>query len=169
MKQLSVAESAAKNARLGMWSEAGMKGRSPPRDSHLIGKYRDHPEWFARLSRLVRDDRRLRAVSRDPATWAAARDAGVAPYSIDEYLDRLGKLDANEQLTDVAGSADACLIVSDILYGMFDNGVIKGYVLSPFDPRPLVKDLENWPPELVDATIAYRRVAEQWYLFEIHH
>ncbi|TLZ51836.1 MAG: hypothetical protein E6K22_10785 [Gammaproteobacteria bacterium] len=108
-------------------------------------------------------------INRDPKTWANARSAGVLPKRIDEYVDLLAKLDANEQLVGVAGLGEACLVVADVTYGLFDNGVIKGYVLSPSDPHPLVKDLENWPSDVIDATTAYRLVADNWYLFEVHH
>jgi hypothetical protein len=63
----------------------------------------------------------------------------------------------------------ACLITADITVGLFDNGVIKGYVFAPSDPRPLVKDLENLPSDVANATTAYRQVADNWYLFEVHH
>jgi hypothetical protein len=81
-------------------------------------------------------------------------------------LERLG---ANETLASVYGLGKACLIAADITVGLFDSGVIKGYVFAPSDPHLLVKDLEKWPSDVADATTAYRPVADNWYLFEVHH
>jgi hypothetical protein len=38
---------------------------------------------------------------------------------------------------------EPCLIVADIVYGMLDNGIIKGYVYSPANPQPLVQTLDH--------------------------
>jgi hypothetical protein len=170
MQRIADAESAAKTMKKGMWSDAGMKGRSPPRDAYLIKIYNDHPDWFARLASLVSADVRITAINYDPKSWATARSAGVAQKSVDEYVGLLGKLDANERLTQVAGAGKAAFIVADILVGAFDNGVMKGYVYSPGDPKPQVNDLdEKWPPGLADAALVYRPIAGSWYLFELHH
>jgi hypothetical protein len=60
------------------------------------------------------------------------------------------------------------LIMADITYGLFDDGVIKGYVWSPSSPTPLVEDLDRWSSDST-ATTAYRHVAGDWYLFELVH
>jgi hypothetical protein len=88
---------------------------------------------------------------------------------IDEYIDLLAKLDANEQLVGVFGTGEPCLTVADILYGLFDNGIIKGYVFFPANPQPVVQDLDHWPPEMADATTAYKPIGDSWYLFVMHH
>jgi len=110
----------------------------------------------------------LRAVNGDPKTWNTARGAGVPRKLIDEYRDLLLKLEANELLVGVGGSSEACLVVADITYGLFDNGVIKGYVLSPSDPIIIVNDLDEWKAES-DATTAFRHVGDDWYMFELVH
>ena len=79
------------------------------------------------------------------------------------------KLDANEQLVSVFGIGEPCLIVADIVYGLFDNGIIKGYVFSPASPKPLIQDLDHWPPEMADATTAYKLIGDNWYLFVVRH
>ena len=56
----------------------------------------------------------MAGIDRDPKTWANARSAGVSSKKIDEYLDLLVKLDANEELVGVAGLGKTCLIVADI-------------------------------------------------------
>jgi hypothetical protein len=66
-----------------------------------------------------------RAHLHHPKTWAHARSAGVRSRKIDEYADLLAKLNANEELSGVAGLGETCLIVADITYGLFDNGVTK--------------------------------------------
>lgn len=81
----------------------------------------------------------------------------------------LEQLGANETLASVYGIGKACLITADIVVGLFDSSVIKGYVFAPADPHPLIKDLEKWPKEAADATTAYRSVADNRYLFEVHH
>jgi hypothetical protein len=63
----------------------------------------------------------------------------------------------------VAGLGKTCLIMADITYGAFDNGVIKGYVLSPADPTPIVWKTDS------NITTAFRHVAGDWYLFELVH
>ena len=67
------------------------------------------------------------------------------------------------------GSGETCLIVADILYGLLDNGIIKGYVYSPADPQPLVQNLEHWTPEMATATTAYRLIRDNWYVFVVLH
>jgi hypothetical protein len=168
-KQLVMqAERDAKRDKRGQWSDAGLKGRSPPKDSYLMDTFAEHSDWFHTIANLVRADPLFLDINQEPLTWDRARDAGLPPTEIALYVDVLQKLDANEQLTNVAGLGRGCLIVADITYGLFDNGVIKGYVWSPSNATPLVEDLDQWRSDSA-ATIAYRHVAEDWYLFELVH
>ena len=146
-----------------------MKRWNPPTDAQMQKDYADHKSWFKSVASLVQADPRLAEVSRDSESWKRAREAGVSQEKIDQYVHLLEQLDANETLASVYGIGKACLITADIVVGLFDNGVIKGYVLKPSDPSPLVEDLENWPKETADATTAYKPVADGWYLFEVHH
>jgi hypothetical protein len=59
MQRISLAEVDAKKEKKGMWSDAGMKGRSPPRDSYLVRRFEEHGEWFERIGALVHDDERM--------------------------------------------------------------------------------------------------------------
>jgi hypothetical protein len=77
------------------------------------------------------------------------------------------KLDANEQLVNVAGLGLQCLIVADIIYGAFDNGII--YVYRPSDPEPVFEDLGAWPSDAANVMAAFKPIADGWYLFELHH
>lgn len=169
MKRLAAAEQDAKANKKGLWSDAEMKRWNPPTDAQMQKDYADHKSWFKSVASLVQADQRLAEVSRDSESWKRARAAGVSQEKIDQYVHLLEQLDANETLASVYGIGKACLITADIVVGLFDNGVIKGYVLKPSDPRPLVEDLENWPKETADATTAYKPVADGWYLFEVHH
>jgi endonuclease YncB( thermonuclease family) len=169
MKRLAAAEQDAKANKKGLWSDAEMKRWNPPTDAQMQKDYADHKSWFKSVASLVQADPRLAEVSRDSGSWKRARAAGVSQEKIDQYVHLLEQLDANETLASVYGIGKACLITADIVVGLFDNGVIKGYVLKPSDPRPLVEDLENWPKETADATTAYKPVADDWYLFEVHH
>ena len=169
MHEVSLAEAEAQRQQKWFWSGAGIKGRSPPRDDYLIKQFQRHRAWFDRIQSLQAQNQELAAVSRNSKTAATARAAGVPQKKIDEYINLLVKLDANEQLVDVLGAGEPCLVVADILYGLFDNGIIKGYVFSPADPQPLVQDLEHWPPEMADATTAYKLIGDNWYLFVVRH
>ncbi len=169
MRELSLAEAEAQRQQKGFWSGAGIKGRSPPRDDYLIKQFQQHRDWFDRIRSLQAENPKLAAVGRDPKTSVSARAVGAAQKTYDEYMDLLVKLDANEQLVGVFGTGEPCLIVADILYGLFDNGIIKGYVFSPADPQPLVQDLEHWSPEMADATTAYKLIGDDWYLFVVRH
>lgn len=168
MREVSIAEAEAQHQKKGFWSGGGIKGRSPPRDDYLIEQFQQHRNWFDRIQSLQAENPKLTAVNRDPKTSASARASGVPQKTIDEYVDLLVKMDANEQLVNVLGTGQLCLTVADILYGLFDNGIIKGYVFSPVNPQPLVQDLEHWPPEM-EATTAYKLIGDNWYLFEVHH
>ena len=168
-KQLVMqAEQDARRGKRGQWSDAGLKGRSPPKDSYLMDTFAEHSDWFHTIANLLRADPRFLDINQEPPTWDRARDAGLPPAEIALYVDVLQKLDANEQLTNVTGLGRGCLIVADITYGQFDNGVIKGYVWSPSSPTPLVEDLDQWASDPVTTT-AYRLVAKDWYLFELVH
>ena len=169
MLEVSLAEREAQRQEKGFWSGAGIKGRSPPRDDYLINQFQQHRDWFDRIRSLQTKNRKLTSVGRDPKTSVSARAVGVDQKTYDEYTGLLVKLDANEQLVGVFGTGEPCLIVADILYGHFDNGIIKGYVYSPADLQPLVQDLDHWPPEMQDATTAYKLIGDNWYLFVVHH
>jgi endonuclease YncB( thermonuclease family) len=169
MKRLAAAEQDAKQNKRGLWSDAEMKRWNPPADAQMLKDYSDHKPWFKNIVSLVDADPRLVELSRDPDSWKRARSAGVSQARIEQYVHLLEQLGANETLASVYGLGKACLITADITVGLFDNGVIKGYVFAPFDPRPLVKDLENLPSDVANATTAYRQVADNWYLFEVRH
>jgi len=169
MRRAEGAEQEAKRARRGLWSDAGMKHWNPPSDAHMLEEYTRHKQWFKRVESLVASDERLAQIGRDPESVRRALGAGVSREKVNEYVHLLERLDANETLSGVYGLGRVCLITADIVYGAFDTGIIKGYVLSPSDPHPLVEDLEDWPPAFADATTAYKRLADGWYLFELHH
>jgi len=169
MLEVSLAEREAQRQEKGFWSGAGIKGRSPPRDDYLINQFQQHRDWFDRIRSLQTKNPKLTSIGRDPKTSVSARAVGVDQKTYDEYTGLLVKLDANEQLVGVFGTGEPCLIVADILYGHFDNGIIKGYVYSPADLQPLVQDLDHWPPEMQDATTAYKLIGDNWYLFVVHH
>jgi len=168
MQLVMQAEQDAKRDKKGLWSDEGLKGRSPPNDRYLMTIFSDHPDWFHTIANLARADPRFLEINQEPPTWDRARDAGLPPEEIALYADVLEKLDANEQTTSIDGLGRASLIMADITYGVFDNGVIKGYVWSPSKPTPLVEDLDQWRATSTTTT-AYRRVAEEWYLFELVH
>jgi endonuclease YncB( thermonuclease family) len=169
MRRLAAAEQYAKQNKMGLWSDAEMKRWNPPADAQMLKDYSDHKSWFKNVASLVGANPRMAELSRDPESWKRARSAGVSQDKIDQYVHLLEQLRANETLASVYGLGKACLITADITVGLFDNGVIKGYVFAPSNPHPLVKDLENWPSDVADATTAYRPVADNWYLFEVHH
>jgi hypothetical protein len=133
----------------------------------MLKDYSDHKSWFDRVASLVQADPRPAEISRDPESSRRARIAGVPQEKIDQCIRLLEQLDANESLANVCGLGKVCLSTADITVGLFDNGVIKGYVFVPSDPHPLLKDLENRPSDVGDATTAYRPVADNWYLFEV--
>jgi hypothetical protein len=169
MHEVALAEAEAQREKKGFWSGPGFKGRSPPRDDYLIEKFQQHREWFDRIRSLQAENPKLASVGRDPKTSPSARAVGVPQKTFDEYIDLLVKLDANEQLVNVYGAGETCLIVADIVYGLIDNGIIKGYVYSPADPQPLVQNLDHWTPEMADATTAYKLIGDNWYLFVVLH
>ena len=70
---------------------------------------------------------------------------------------------------DVVGFGSQSLVVADIIYGAFDNGVIKGYIYRPSDPQPLFEDLGAWPSDAVNVTTAFKPIIDGWFLFELHH
>ena len=169
MLEVSLAEREAQRQEKGFWSGAGIKGRSPPRDDYLINQFQQHRDWFDRIRSLQTKNPKLASVGRDPKTSVSARAVGVDQKTYDEYIGLLVKLDANERLMNVFGTGEPCLIVADIVYGLLDNGIIKGYAFSPADPQPLVQDLDHGPPEMAAAGTAYRLIGDNWYLFVVNH
>lgn len=169
MRRAQEAEETARRSKKGLWSDEGMKRWKPPSDEQLLADYATHKGLFHAITHLVASDGRLAQLSRDPATWERARAAGVLQKEVDQYVSVLNQLGANEKLASVYGLGKVCLIMSDIAFGMFDNGIIKGYVYAPTNPKPIVSDLEHWPSNLSDETTAFRPVADNWYLFEVHH
>lgn len=169
MKLAEAAERDAERHQRGLWSEAGSKLWRPPADARMEEVFEHHENWFREIASLIQAEPRLLDVNRSPESRTQALNIGIALPKVDQYLQLLRKLDANALLTNVAGLGKACLVTTDILYGLFDNGVIKGYVLDPGDPQPVVEDLEHWPEGLDDGAPAFRPLRDRWYLFEIHH
>jgi endonuclease YncB( thermonuclease family) len=169
MQRLAAAEEEAKQGKNGLWSDEEIRRWNPPTDAQMLKDYAEHKRWFNDVASLVEAEPHLAEVSRDRESWGHALSAGVSQEKVDQYVHLLEELHANETLSGVYGLGKVCLIVADITVGLFDNGVIKGYVLAPTHPQPLVKDLEHWPPEAADATTAYEPLADGWYLFEVHH
>jgi hypothetical protein len=49
-------------------------------------------------------------------------------------------------------------------HAAFRPTLLWGYLITVSS-----KAMKNWPSEVADATTAYRPVADNWYLFEVHH
>jgi len=126
MRRAVAAEEQAELAKKGLWSDAGMKQWKPPSDTQMLRTYANHRASFRTLASLVVSDSRLALLSRDPKSWSRAQAAGVSQEKIDRYVSILKSLDANETLAGVDGLGKTCVIVSDITFGLFDSGVIKG-------------------------------------------
>jgi endonuclease YncB( thermonuclease family) len=169
MRQANIAEHDAERAQVGMWSPSEIVRWKPPSDAAMIDMYAKHLDWFQQVSALARDDERLMKVIRSPESIAQARSGGVPQAKLDAYVGLLEKLGVNETIANVLGLGQLSLVKADIIVGLFDNGIIKGYVYAPANPQPIVKDLENWPPELTNVTTAYRSIGNNWYLFELRH
>jgi hypothetical protein len=169
MQLAKAAESDAEKAQVGIWSPSEIVRWKPPSDAAMIDVYTKHPDWFQQVSALARDDERLMKVIRTPESIAQARSGGVPQAKLDAYVGLLEKLGVNETVANVLGLGQLSLVKADIIVGHFDNGIIKGYVYAPANPQPIVKDLEDWPPELSNVTTAYRSIGNNWYLFELHH
>ena len=167
--RLSAAEKNAINAKRGIWSEEGLKGRAAPTDDFLIRKFHSERDAFDRLQVLVSEHPELITVNQYPGSWTRARGLGVEPGVVDEYVGILRRLGANEELADVVGAGQVCLVMADILVGFFDNGIIKGYAYLPSSPDTVLDSLDQYSQQEQDATIAYRPVVDNWYLFEIIH
>ena len=95
-------------------------------------------------------------IVRTPESIAQARSSGIPQAKLDTYVSLLEKLGVNETIADVVGLGQLSLVKADIIIGIFDNRIIKGYVHSLLNPEPIVKDLEDWPLELANASTAYR-------------
>ena len=169
MARAVAAEREAERRKRGVWSDAQMPLWRPPSDEQLIAKFRKQKASFSRIASLIAKDERLIAMNWDPKSRAAAARAGVSQADIDVYARLLNKLGVNQELTGVVGLGKFCLITTDIIYGIFDSGIIKGYVFSPADPHPLIDDLEHRGELNLDTTTAYRKIDEDWYLFELAH
>lgn len=169
MQLANAAEHDAEKAQVGIWSPSEIVHWKPPSDAAMINVYTKHPDWFQQVSALARDDERLMKVIRSPESIAQARSGGVPQAKLDAYVGLLEKLGVNETIANVLGLGQLSLVKADIIVGLFDNGIIKGYVYAPANPQPIVKDLEDWPPELTNVTTAYRSIGNNWYLFELRH
>lgn len=169
MQRAEAAEHDAEKAEVGMWSPSEIVHWKPPSDAAMIAVYAVHPDWFQQVSALARDDERLMNVIRSPESIAQARSGGVPQAKLDAYVGLLEKLGVNETIANVLGLGQLSLVKADITVGLFDNGIIKGYVYAPANPQPIVNDLEDWPPELTNVTTAYRSIGDNWYLFELRH
>lgn len=169
MASAVAAEHEAERNRRGLWSDARITLWRPPSDERLIEQYRRQKTSFSRIAALIAKDERLIAINWDPKSWAAAASAGASRDDIKAYAGLLRKLGVNHELTGVVELGKFCLITNDITYGITDTGVIKGYVFAPTDPQPLVDDLENHGRLDGNAITAYRKIDQDWYLFELVH
>lgn len=168
LKLVLAAEMEAKAHQRGIWSEEGFPGRSPPQDSYMIRQFFAKRDSIERVRVLTLKYPPLADMNRQDSTAQIARLAGVPPKAVQEYRRLFEQLSANEELSRISGFEDACLIVADILYGAFDNGVIKGYVFKREVPSPIVNDLEG-AKAVPGVDTIYHHVDGNWYLFEIWH
>jgi hypothetical protein len=122
----------------------------------MIDVYSEHPDWFQQVATLAREDERLLKVVRSQDSIAQARRDGVPQAKLDTYVGLLEKLGVNETIANVVGLGQLSLVKADIIVGLFDNGTIKGYVYAPTNPQPIVKDLEDWPPDLKNVDTAFQ-------------
>jgi hypothetical protein len=134
----------------------------------MMRRFLEQRGAFERVRVLTSTYPALAAVNRKEDTAQIARKAGVPSAVVQEYRGLLVQLDANAELVGVGGLDDVCLVVADILYGVFDNGVIKGYVFRRDEPYPIVDDLDHSDVG-TDGSTVYRRAEGGWYLFEIQH
>jgi hypothetical protein len=173
MSRAEAAEKEAKQHKKGIWSDEEMARWNPPSDTSLIEKYRRNKAQFARIVELAADNERLAGVNWNPDARNAAVKAGLPAAKVDEYVQLLKKLGVNHELTGVVGIGKVCLVTTDIVYGIFDSGVIKGYVWSTTEPTSIVDDLEQntaAPSQSsTEVPIRYRHVEGNWYLFELYH
>jgi hypothetical protein len=169
MEQANAAEQDASKAQVGLWSPDEIVHWKAPSDAAMIEVFTKHPDWFQQVSELAHEDDRLTKIIRTPESIAQARSSGVPQAKLDTYVSLLEKLGVNESISNVFGLGQLSLVKADIIVGLFDNGIIKGYVYSPLNPQPAVKDLEDWPPELANVNTAYRSIGNGWYLFELRH
>lgn len=173
MGRAEAAEREAQQQNKGLWSDAEAERWNPPSDAKMMDKYRERRQSFSEIVALAGNDPRLLSVNRDPKSWSGALKSGVSKAKLQKYTQLLERLDVNRDLANVVGIGKVCLITTDIVYGLFDSGVIKGYVWSPNDPSPLVADLENQTPTSsrtsTGAPISYRHIDDGWYLFELVH
>jgi hypothetical protein len=169
MLQANTAEQDAARAQVGIWSPSEIVHWRAPSDAAMIDMYSEHPDWFQQAVTLAREDERLLKVVRSQDSIAQARRDGVPQAKLDAYVGLLEKLGVNETIANVVGLGQLSLVKADIIVGLFDNGTIKGYVYAPTNPQPIVKDLEDWPPDLKNVDTAYRSIGNNWYLFVLRH
>jgi hypothetical protein len=169
MLQANAAEQDAARAQVGIWSPSEIVHWRAPSDAAMIDAYSEHPDWFQQVATLAREDERLLKVVRSQDSIAQARHDGVPQAKLDTYVGLLEKLGVNETIANVVGLGQLSLVKADIIVGLFDNGTIKGYVYAPTNPQPIVKDLEDWPPDLKNVDTAYRSIGNNWYLFVLRH
>jgi hypothetical protein len=152
-----------------MWRDEELRRWSALTDQEMIDRYREHKEMFQAVAASVQSDSRFALVSQNSDSWKTLLSDGASPERVDAYVSMLKKLGANESLASVYGIGRVSLITNDVVSGLFDSGIIKGYVYQPTDPRPLIKDLDSWPEDLEYEPTAYRALADGWYLFEVRH
>lgn len=169
MLQANASEQDAARAQVGIWSPSEIVHWKAPSDAAMIAVYSKHPDWFQQVATLAHEDERLLKVVRGPESIAQARRDGVPQAKLDTYVGLLEKLGVNETIANVVGLGQLSLVKADIIVGLFDNGTIKGYVYAPANPQPIVKDLEDWPPDLSNVDTAYRSIGNNWYLFVLRH
>jgi endonuclease YncB( thermonuclease family) len=163
------AEQTARREKNGMWRDEELRRWSALTDQEMIDRYREHKKMFQAVAASVQSDSRFALVSQNSDSWKTLLSGGASPERVDAYVSMLKKLGANESLASVYGIGRVSLITNDVVSGLFDSGIIKGYVYQPTDPRPLIKDLDSWPEDLEYEPTAYRALADGWYLFEVRH
>jgi hypothetical protein len=127
MQQANAVEHDAEIAQVGMWSPSEIIHWKPPSDAAMKDLYDKHPDWFQQVSALARDDERLVKVVRSPESIARARSGGVPQAKLDAYVGLLEKPGVNETIANVLGLGQLSLVKADIIVGLFDNGIIKGW------------------------------------------
>jgi len=79
MQLVMQGEQDARRDKKGLWSDAGLKGRSPPKDMYLIDIFTEHSGWFHTIANLVRADPRFLEINQEPASGTAPMTRACRP------------------------------------------------------------------------------------------
>lgn len=149
-------------------------GKPLPSDEALRARFLAHRVDFARLVAMANEDSHLTRIAPD-FTWLdddvawPRKNVGISEQRWDGYRQLFQKVGASKGIIRAANPAR--IIFPIVSIGLVPTGAEKGLVFSDAPLSPVLKSLDNSPPDRFwdgpdhAHVLVYKPIAPHWYIY----